>query len=139
MGDRANAVILTDFPSDRRNGEAVFLYSHWGGTELPETVREALASDAGRKRAYDPVYLARIVFDAMNPEPGGETGLGISTTLTDFEYPLIVLYNGHVWEVPVAVYQGQGFEPLTNGGAGLSRISFEKYIEQPRTWENLTT
>lgn len=141
MGDRANAVILADFPSDRRDGEAVFLYSHWGGTELPERVRQALASDAGQSRADDPQYLARIVFDAINDSPGNETGLGISTTLGDntVHQPLLVLYERYVYALPESLYTAHGFDAITlKGETDVPRISFEDYVGKERAWDNLT-
>lgn len=82
MGDRANCVI--------RNGEhAVWLYTHWGGTEMPARVREALA----RKLRWDDAsYLARIVNDAMvGDDAGTETGHGIWVGPVDNEHDVIVL------------------------------------------------
>jgi hypothetical protein len=86
MGDRANVVIL--------DGEApaLFLYTHWGGSELPETLREALDSAAGRGRWSDGPYLARIIFCRMvRGDESAETGFGISTTMRDNEYNLLVV------------------------------------------------
>jgi len=54
MGDRANVYIRED------NDHGVYLYTHWGGYELPEVVRRALAR--GESRWSDAPYLARIVF-----------------------------------------------------------------------------
>jgi hypothetical protein len=55
----------------------VYLYTHWGGTNLPQVVSNALARDA---RWNDPEYLARIIFDQMTEgSHGSETGHGIGT------------------------------------------------------------
>ena len=84
MGDRANVVI--------KNGDSeVFLYTHWGGTELPEAVTAALRR--GVQRWTDASYLARIVFCEMVSEDDwdGLTGYGISASIGDNSYPLIVL------------------------------------------------
>lgn len=87
MGDRANCYIKMGAES------GVYLYTHWGGTELPSVVKEALESPAGRARIDDDAYLARIVFEKMiEGASDKETGYGISPHLTDNEYPIIVLY-----------------------------------------------
>ena len=86
MGDRANVYIHEgDWPG-------VYLYTHWDGTELAQTVLQALASNAGQHRLGDAPYLARIIFDAMvGEDQGGEGGYGISARLTDNEHPIIVI------------------------------------------------
>jgi hypothetical protein len=85
MGDRCNFVI-----ADRVGGR-VYLYSHWGGYDAPETLREALAR---RQRWDHPAYLARIIFCTMianGDDLKGETGYGISTRIQDNEYPLLIV------------------------------------------------
>jgi hypothetical protein len=82
MGDRANVVLEQD------NGQEIYLYSHWGGTELPETLQAAL--NRGRDRWDDEPYLGRIIFQDMTAGSEKElTGFGISTYLCDNEYPLL--------------------------------------------------
>lgn len=133
MGDRANIVIRESY-GDLDNKEAVFLYGHWSGYELPETLREALAS--GRARWSDESYLARIVFEHMVKDASDrETGFGISTRLTDNEYDLLVLFDRKVIRVPESVYRENGFEDLS----AFNSISFEEYVAaKERTWDNLT-
>mgnify|MGYP001564729155 CR=1 FL=1 len=84
MGDRANVVI--------KNGdEEVFLYTHSEGHDLPSVVSGALAL---KQRWDDPQYLARIVFTHMTQGSNSlkdTTGFGISATMGDNSYPLIVL------------------------------------------------
>lgn len=87
MGDRANVYVKEDETS------GVYLYTHWGGHDLPETVRLALDSDQGRNRANDNQYLARIIFCRM-VGPGNlsrEDGFGISANMGDNEHPVIVV------------------------------------------------
>jgi hypothetical protein len=70
MGDRRN-VIINDSA-----GAGVALYSHWGGTELPEVVKRALAK---RWRWDDSAYLARIIFcEMVKGSEAEETGFGIA-------------------------------------------------------------
>jgi len=75
MGDRANVKI-----SDRYSGD-LYLYTHWAGTELPETVQRALKR---RERWDDMPYLARIVFcEMVKGNEDGATGFGISAKPCD--------------------------------------------------------
>lgn len=85
MGDRGNIVVQDDY------GPApVYLYSHWGGTELPDILAAAL--ERGQGRWSDAPYLTRIIFNQMTAgDEMSETGFGISTKLTDNEYPLLVV------------------------------------------------
>lgn len=87
MGDRANVYIREDA------AHGVYLYTHWSGNELPEIVRAALDSPAGRGRWSDTSYLARIVFCRMvGPENLNEaTGYGISARIGDNSYRIIVV------------------------------------------------
>ena len=83
MGDRANVLVRDNYDS------GVFLYTHWGGYNLPQLVQKALAR---QERWTDSSYLARIVFSAMvKSDIDGETGYGISSKMTDNEYTVIVL------------------------------------------------
>ena len=132
MGDRANVVIRDDWPADLNQREAVFLYTHWGGSELPEQLRDALIH--GRGRWGDPSYLARIVLDRMTRDDADDiTGYGISTRLGDNEYPLLVLHVGRVYAMNEQRYHDRGFDALDE----VASIGFDEYIAIPRTWDNL--
>lgn len=84
MGDRRNVQFKMQ-PAD------VFLYTHWGGSELPQTVAQALKR--GERRWNDESYLCRIVFSQMiASEVMDETGYGISSwPAGDAEYPPVVV------------------------------------------------
>ncbi len=76
MGDRAQVKIT--------NGDdaPLWLYTHWHGTGLVDTVRAAIRR--GRSRWNDAEYLARIIFCEMLKADGAdvlddETGFGIGT------------------------------------------------------------
>lgn len=85
MGDRGNIVVLDSlYP---QNGQ-VFLYTHWGGSELESYAITALKKN---DRWDDSQYLARIVFQAMVGTDEGTTGFGITSTIGDNEYDLLVL------------------------------------------------
>jgi len=69
MGDRGQCLI---------EDEGVYLYTHWGATELEDIVRKAIAKGW---RWGDPEYLARIIFcEMIKEDEEGETGFGIGTT-----------------------------------------------------------
>jgi len=89
MGDRGNVVVVErDHPEQGLTGR-VYLYAHWGGWGLPETLQRALAR---RQRWGDGSYLARIIFcEMVRGHEAGELGFGISATLRDHEYPLLVV------------------------------------------------
>ena len=71
MGARAQVKI-----EDR--DEEIYLYTHWGSSELPKDVAKAL--DRGRDRWDDFEYLNRIIFDAMKEDDvTSTTGYGIGT------------------------------------------------------------
>ena len=57
MGDRRNVVVEFD------NETSVALYTHWSGSELPQTLASALLR--GQDRWTDPTYLTRIIFSEM--------------------------------------------------------------------------
>lgn len=85
MGDRAN--ILVKYDDD---DPGVYLYTHWGGSGLPEDLQYAL----GRKERWtDAPYLTRIIFCAMvRGNESGTTGYGISSCLTDGQERTLVVH-----------------------------------------------
>ncbi len=96
MGDRANVFVIDEFSTkkpDQPEPGGVYLYTHWGGSELPEAVRVALAK---RWRWDDSAYLTRIIFDQMTAgDQGSETGFGIGLHMPDNDgYPIIMIDTG---------------------------------------------
>jgi hypothetical protein len=86
MGDRGNIIIRATTGSNR---DDIWLYTHWGGSELEETLRRALAR---KQRWGDASYLARIIFcELMGKDTSGETGFGISTSQCDNEYDRLMV------------------------------------------------
>ena len=104
MGDRGNVVVVSSHPSPtgpvRR---PVYLYSHWGGSELPLDVRRALNR---RERWDDSAFLARIIFGEMIPADyfRTTTGFGISPFISDNERAFVVVEDGRVRFVPYKVF-----------------------------------
>ena len=84
MGDRAQVKII-----DGYGNPPVYLYTHWRGTGLQETVKRVIARG---QRLDDPEYLARIILNEMQGNDRGETGFGISTTENpDLQHPIVVV------------------------------------------------
>lgn len=95
MGDRGNIVVR----QGETNIDDVWFYTHWRGFQIGEIVQRALAK---KWRWDDPSYLARIIFDELTRgQHGEETSFGISTTLQDNEYPILVVDCPHqcVWTI----------------------------------------
>lgn len=84
MGDRANVLVKEN---DADSG--VYLYTHWGGHDLPFTLAAAL----GRRLRWDDApYLTRIIFcEMVKGNEQGETGFGISSFCGDGKDRVLVV------------------------------------------------
>jgi len=131
MGDRGTIAVSSRIEGDGK--EAVFLYSHWGGSELPETLRMALSRS--EERWCDQGYLSRVIFEEMIDEFGELTGFGITTRLDCTEYPIIVVRTDKkiVYSITEQEYEDDGIHIPD----GCDPISINEYVVQARTWDNL--
>ena len=114
MGDRSNIVVVQ--PDNSR----VWLYGHWMGED---NYRVAGAVLSKRLRWNDPAYLARMLFENMIE--GGydkETGFGISTTMQDNEYPIVVLRPDQTVVLEEYSWGEKTFTEIT------PPVSFEKFV-----------
>jgi hypothetical protein len=86
MGDRANIRLVY------RNDASVYLYTHWGGSELSDTLKSALKR--GKSRWGDESYLARIIFSEMiQQDVLDTTGFGIDVIPAgDANHPCITVF-----------------------------------------------
>ncbi len=87
MGDRGNIAVIQS--EDKQ--EQVWFYGHWSGWRMPAVLQHAIQE--GKGRWNDPTYFARIVFCRLLPPDAdyyGSTSFGISTRITDNEYPIMV-------------------------------------------------
>lgn len=112
MGDRANIHVLPDDLAEKnQNDPGVYLYTHWGGSELPITLRETLKREL---RWDDGPYLTRMIFCAMvKGNEKDDTGFGISTGICDNEHLIL-----HVNPARKTVTIGEG-----------TPIPFEEFIK----------
>ena len=113
MGDRGNIKTVST-----SNPNGIYFYTHWSGSILPETLREALIR--GKGSWNDEAYLNRIIFSEMIQRYVlEENGYGISTFVCDNEHPIITVdcdkqtveFEGNTW-------------------------SFEEYVKELRRFEN---
>jgi hypothetical protein len=115
MGDRGNIVV-----------DGIFLYSHWGGSGLRETLARALRR--GKERWNDPAFLTRIILCDMIKDAGSDfdslIGIGISTTRQDYEHPDLVV-NTNEGTVSVVEVGEDGKK-----GKARERKTFEDWIEK---------
>lgn len=75
MGDRGNIEL-------KYQKGAIYLYSHWGGSELGDVLKNALIR--GKERWDDSQYLGRIIFSEMiKDDVMGLTGYGLSPSIGD--------------------------------------------------------
>ena len=122
MGDRANVYMLE---GESRGGSktGVYLYTHWGGTELPHVVQRALAR---RQRWDDSQYLARIVFcEMVRGYEDEETGFGISAGMGDNEHPILVV-DCRTSRVSFCRANGFGSTPVE--ASAIAAWPFERYV-----------
>ena len=113
MGDRANIKMIDD-------DGAIFLYSHWGGSELPSILHTALSK---KWRWDDSAYLTRIIFcEMVKGQEDQETGFGISTHIPDNEH-LVIVVN------PTDQIVGLETE---NGSRVYGPVSFEDFVKKPK-------
>ena len=83
MGDRSNIVVVQ--PDNSR----IWLYGHWMGDDNYRVAGQVLQTGS---RNFDHFYLARMLFEKMiEGAYNKETGFGISTTMCDNEYPIVVI------------------------------------------------
>jgi hypothetical protein len=88
MGDRANVAIVQHGVTGEAG--AIFLYTHWEGTNLPFLVQAALAR--GKERWDQEAYLARIIFAEMiQDDLFDDAGFGIALSPPDNQHAIIVV------------------------------------------------
>jgi hypothetical protein len=112
MGDRGQIRV-----KDER-GRLVYLYTHWGGTELKEMLQSALQK---KWRWDDAEYLTRIIFETMvGDSHGDETGFGIGLSAHfDIEHPIIEVDVG---KQMVVFYDDKGEQKLG------TEFTFESFL-----------
>ncbi len=116
MGDRSNIVVK------QPDGTSVWLYGHWMGEDSINIVHDVLAR---KQRWTDHSYLTRMLFEKMIAgNLDGETGFGISTTMQDNEYPIIILdpSSQTVWLEEYKWDGSKSFEVITPA------VTFEEFI-----------
>ena len=82
MGDRRN-IFITENGDTLASNKGIYLYTHWNGSSLTDTLKNALAK---KWRWDDDAYLARIIFcEMVKGAEMDETGYGISLERQDYD------------------------------------------------------
>jgi len=114
MGDRANVKIKEP------NGNNIYIYTHWEGTEWPELLQQALYK--AESRWDDPAYLQRVLITEMCKGAGDDiTGYGVSSSMGDNEHDIM--------EVDV---EAKKVRKLS--AAGWGKVEWEKKPEVLAEW-----
>ena len=125
MGDRSNIVVVQ--PDNNR----IFLYGHWMGDDNYRVAGQVLSR---QERWNDAPYLARMLFSLMTShDPNSDTGFGISTTMCDNEYPIVVIdpQNQSVHLEQYIWGDGGKFETIT------PHVTFEEFVNAYSASESL--
>lgn len=137
VGDRANVFVIDQYAEQdaERPYQGTYLYTHWTGYDLPTTLAAALDSKAGRGRWNDGPYLTRIIFCRMvDGDVDGETGFGISASICDNSYPILVVDPANQ---KVRMVQA-GFEQSRTVTQGLlGSWTFEEFIAAAPDWPDV--
>ena len=106
MGDRGNIIV-----------DGVYLYSHWTGSKLPETLKSAL----NRKLRWDDSsYLTRMIFcEMVKDDIDGEIGFGISKTKGDGGVDITVDTQAQIIRYGKKIYTFEGYIELENANKEL--------------------
>lgn len=123
MGDRTNVWLTTRAAPT----EGIALYSHWGGREMPEALRQALIF--GKGRWNDSTYLSRIIVSRITyTDADDETGSGLSPKLVTW---------GDGYPVTVVALDTRTVHFASEGGYNdpdewTPGIEFETYVQRTR-------
>ena len=125
MGDRSNIVVVQ--PDNSR----IWLYGHWMGDDNYRVAGDVLSR---KQRWSDSCYLARMLFSKMIAHDlESDTGYGISNTMCDNEYPIVVIdpQNQSVHLEDYIWGDGGKFETIT------PHVTFEEFVNAYSASESL--
>jgi hypothetical protein len=121
MGDRAN--IKLKIESDK---PALYIYSHWSGSELPTLLQSALKAAMPRKGDWS--YFTRILVDQVTA--GGrdeETGWGLGFWPDDNEHNLLVV-DYEAGTITACAFDDDSNE---HEGAVIATVTFAEFVALP--------
>lgn len=125
MGDRGNIKVV-----DGWKGETyppVFLYAHWGGSDLLSVVHSVLSR---QERWNDAPYLTRMLFCKMvEGRESDSIGFGISSRLCDNEH-LIVVVDCQTMRVYLEGENGEREDNYAGGKEGWEFKDFVKLLPE---------
>ena len=126
MGDRGNIVIMPDVEAP-----PLYLYTHWGGSNLPSVVQCGVRRIIKAGRATDPHYGARLLFQELTKGmEDNDLGYGLSTYLCDYEVAFTTIKEtdqGPILDREVSQYPFLAYVKLSASAA-------RKALQTPCTW-----
>lgn len=119
MGCRGNIVSID-------NNSPIYFYTHWEGDQVYKILHKALQKSNKCNRLSDEPYTNRIIFCSLvgDKEDWDETtGYGISTYITDNEYPLIVVN----FDKKLVYIKKEGTDMFTEENSLITPISISEF------------
>jgi hypothetical protein len=116
MGDRGQVQLIGTYGSEH----SIYLYTHWGATDLENVVAEAMVR--GKDRWSDDEYLNRIIFSEMiQGDVMSDTGYGIGLSL-----------HGDTWKLVVVnhIDQTVGIKVIN-----YSKVDWQNYNQDDVVWD----
>lgn len=120
MGERGNICVVQR--GYKRPPSCIFIYTHWGGEDLPTTLQDALKRDDADWECE--CYVARVIIDEVIKADRCPGEVGVSTYLTDNDHPILVV---NPKKQTVAVSPSRRNEHAVFGPL-LHETSFEKFV-----------
>jgi hypothetical protein len=91
MGNRGNIEICQPIEGKESGEVTLYLYTHWTGDTVCETLAKALDDNRGRWNTPD--YMTRIIFNELQGDDRSSRGFGIAAwPAADAQYPTPQLY-----------------------------------------------
>lgn len=128
MGDRANIKIKSEIGKP-----ALYIYSHWSGSELAGLLQNALKKAMPRKGDWN--YFTRILVDqVMKSGRDQETGWGLGFSPDDNEHNLLVV-NYETQTVKACTFNWESDE---REGLEIGTATFAEFLalEDPNGWRD---
>lgn len=133
MGDRGQLCVLATYPGVKgRELCATYAFTHWRGEGLPERIRHAI--QRARPRYADPLYMTRILYDALAMDEQGTLdgyALGPRPLDTEAGRPMLVV-NLDKRSVGTAAVDRWSPLPIVD-----REIPWAAYVLRERTWKTL--
>jgi len=137
MGDRANVKIVQHSNKPDR-AENIYLYTHWGGHDLPQSLQCAM--EFARGRWTDESYFTRCLITEICKSATDATGFGVSTYPTDNEHDILEV-DAEAQKVRLLSREGYFDESKDwekECRKVLAELTFEEFVALPLSYSSET-